>query len=386
MSSIKEIVEELLSEDGPSALVLTEELEPAEGRSSVFFPPTYAPPEREEKEESEKPRYAITREGPLSTVVVDSVESQANRLEQLFKKEGYRELVPQVWIKIETTEGKGIQINLLDVSHRIADALVRCSELADDVKRAFNKFRYDGNVMEIAKLSPTSLLFGFWDSRDTGVKAPRLIRSEIRAWKVKEVVRYAQFSPALLKEFRPEKETIVYQQLKPFEELFKEEFKSNETEFDDWLAKEGFASVPVSETKITGGVVLEEDGRIERTTSLHLVGVRAYGGEEEELLRRYLLMLGLAALTAPQDFNLRQGCLLVGKEGGKRVILKIYKDGRKEEVDLRHEEVLEYAREVAREFMTKMGCERKREVKIVYEKLKEMRIAREEKRKRKAER
>jgi len=375
MSSVREIVEELLSEDGPSAVVLTEELEPAEGRSSVFFPPTYAPPE---EEKGKKPRYALTEKGPLSTVVVDSVESQANRLEQLFKREGYRELVPQIWIKIRTTEGKELRVNLLDVSHRIADALVRCSELAEEVEKALERFKYEGDASDIARLSPTSLLFGFWDSRNTGVKAPRLLRSEIRAWKVKEVVRYAQFSPALLKEFRPEKEMVVYQQLEPFKRLFEEEFRSDEKKFKDWLADAGFGSVPVPETKIVGGVVLDEDGRMERTASLHLVGIRAFGGKAGEGLRKYLLMLGLVALTAPQDYNLRQGCLLVRKEGGRHVIQKVYKDGKKVEIKLQHEEILSYAREVAREFMSKLRCEGEREVGIDYGKLKELRKAGEE--------
>jgi len=366
MSSVKGIVEELLSEDGPSALVLTEELEPAEGRSSVFFPPTYA-----SERKGEKPRYALTEKGPLSTVVVDSVESQANRLEQLFTKEGYRELVPQVWIKIRTSEGKELKVNLLDVSHRIADALVRCSELAEEVERALERFKYEGDATDIARLSPTSLLFGFWDSRKTGVKAPRLLRSEIRAWKVKEVVRYAQFSPALLKEFRPEKERMVYQQLEPFKKLFEEEFGGNEKKFKDWLANAGFSSVPVSQTKIVGGVVLDEDGKIERTTSLHLVGIRAFR-KAGELLPRYLLALGLVALTAPQDYDLRQGCLLVRREGKGPLIQKVYKDGRRVEIELRHEEALQYAKEVAREFMTKLRCEREREVGIDYGKLKKL--------------
>jgi CRISPR-associated protein Csb1 len=378
MASIEEVIREFLDPQGPSALVLTEELEPAEGRSSVFFPPTYAPPE-EEKEG--KPRYAITKEG-VSTVVVDSVESQANRLEQLFKREKYRELLPQIEIKIKTTDGKEISVNLLDVSHRIADALVRCSELADEVKEALDKFRYEGDATGIVKISPTSLLFGFWDSRDTGVKAPRLLRSEIRAWNVREVVRYAQFSPALLKGFRPESEVIVYQQLEPFNKLFQEEFKGDEKKFSDWLAEEGFASVPVQETKIAGGVVLEENGRIERTASLHLVGIRAYGGE---LLQKYLLLLGLVALTAPQDYDLRQGCLLVRKEGGKCNIFKVYRDGRRVPIDLRHEEVLQYAKEVARDFFEKTCAKRERKVQIVYEKLKEMREAREKKKTKKEE-
>ena len=49
----------------------------------------------------------------------------------------------------------------------------------------------------LAKLAPTSLVFGAWDSRDTQAKLPRLIASTIRAYNVRKLRRSAQFVPAV---------------------------------------------------------------------------------------------------------------------------------------------------------------------------------------------
>ena len=43
--------------------------------------------------------------------------------------------------------------------------------------------------MELAKIAPTSLVFGAWDSRDTQAKLPRLIASTIRAYDVVKLSR-----------------------------------------------------------------------------------------------------------------------------------------------------------------------------------------------------
>ena len=54
-----------------------------------------------------------------------------------------------------------------------------------------------GNVEPLARIAPTSLVFGAWDSRDTQAKLTRLIASNIRAYDVRRVKRSAQYIPAL---------------------------------------------------------------------------------------------------------------------------------------------------------------------------------------------
>ena len=120
-----------INEGGPSALVMKEYLEPAAGPGEVIFPPTFAPPE-DKKDAGAS--YIIDGEGEKSVCLLDSVGSQANRLEPVFKVGKYRELVPQIEIRV-----KDRIVNLLDVGHRAADALVRSTELASQLEKAFNE-------------------------------------------------------------------------------------------------------------------------------------------------------------------------------------------------------------------------------------------------------
>ena len=55
-------------------------------------------------------------------------------------------------------------------------------------RRAFEDF-LSGDATAIAKLAPTSLVFGVWDSRDTQARLPRIVQSVIRAWDVSELKR-----------------------------------------------------------------------------------------------------------------------------------------------------------------------------------------------------
>ncbi|MCJ7797868.1 MAG: type I-U CRISPR-associated RAMP protein Csb1/Cas7u, partial [Thermoleophilia bacterium] len=91
-----------------AALVMRQWLEPVEGKDAVIFPPTYAKPER--MKEEDWTGYNIDRFDDGSSVCqIDSVGSQANRMEPIFKREKYKHLVPQVVIKAGERE-----VHLLD--------------------------------------------------------------------------------------------------------------------------------------------------------------------------------------------------------------------------------------------------------------------------------
>jgi CRISPR-associated protein Csb1 len=79
-----------INEGGPSAFILKEFLQPAAGPGEVIFPPTFA-----------SEGYVIDGEGENSVCLIDSVGSQANRLEPVFKLAAYRGLVPQIEIKVQ---------------------------------------------------------------------------------------------------------------------------------------------------------------------------------------------------------------------------------------------------------------------------------------------
>ena len=324
--SLKEKVQLWLNEEGPSALVRREYLLPAEGRDAIFFPPTFAPPEGAAKGST----YIIDEFKEGNTCLIDSVQSQANRMEQIFKKEPYRELVPQIIVK-----AKGKEINLLDAGHRAADAIVRFSDLENELETAFREFE-KGNAWKLAKIAPTSLCFGVWDSRGTQVKFPRIVRSEIRAFNVEKVRRSAQYIPPL---------DYVGEGVIEEEELTK---KYGAKVLSEW----GLKHAPAGE--ILGGVILRSNGFIRRDSSLNLVAIRALGvpGDEKKTkkLQKYILGLALVAFTAPQDYNLRQGCLLVKESAKSPECEEVYKNGERKPVELDFKEIHQLAEEFATEF------------------------------------
>ncbi len=276
---------------GPVALHLQQKLLPIEGEGGVIFPPTYAG-----ERSNDGPIYNIdTLSDGTKVAVIDSVGAQANRMEPIFKaaKPGQPDnplakLVPQ----IDIAYGNEKIVSIFDAGHRLGDAIIRSSELKDDAKKSFELFRDSGDASALAKLAPTSLVFGVWDSRDTQAKLPRIIQAVIRAWDVNVLKRSAQYNPP-----------IDYSALDVFSE---EEKAKQEGDPKSPLAKRGFVHVPAGEA--LGGVVAR--GAIERHVTVNLVALRRLDGENATALRRYLLGLALVAAAEPLDGFLRQGCLL----------------------------------------------------------------------------
>jgi CRISPR-associated protein Csb1 len=297
-------------------------LEPAAGTGEVIFPPTFAPP-KDKKDSGAS--YVVDGEGEKSVCLLDSVGSQANRLEPVFKTAPYRDMVPQVEIRV-----KDRVVNLLDVGHRAADALVRSTELAPELEKAFVACD-GGDAEQLAKLAPTSLVFGAWDSRGSQAKVPRLVDSTVRAFGIKKLSRAAQYFSALEKDEVEELlETDTQTQRKP-------------------LSKAGFLDAPSGLT--LGGITV--DGNIVRTTIVNLTALRSLGAataERELALRRYILGLTLTAAYAPVEFFLRQGCLLVRVAGKPREVMIVYRDGRREPFSAPIESIESFAQEAAQSF------------------------------------
>ena len=268
-----------LADDGPVALVVRQYLKPATQPDDVIFPPSYANPS---EKADDPPVYNIDGEGATSICVLDSVPSQANRLEPMFLSGEYRALVPQIDIHFK----EGLTRNLLEIGHRIADAAFRGTNINGPIRAAFREIG-NGNAVPLAKLAPTSLVFGAWDSRDSQVKIPRLINSIIRARNVVQLKRSAQYTPA-----------VSYGR----EGLLPEGLEEKPS-------KLGLADAP-SVHKIGG---IQVNGDIVRDASLNLVSLRCLRGatiEETLKLRRYILGLCLVAAACEPNLNLRQGCLL----------------------------------------------------------------------------
>jgi CRISPR-associated protein Csb1 len=362
----------------PVALRLTQKLLPVE-ESGIIFPPTYA-----------DIGYNIdTLSDGTRVATIDSVGSQANRLEPVFKSKDHKEwLVPQIEIvircedcgeceackkKVEagaTKEAKKeackqpleVTRSLLDLAHRAADAVVQSSpELLKLIGPAFKKLQ-QGDASLLCSFAPTSLVFGVWDSRGgSGEKRPRLVRSIIRAWDVEPLHAAAQFNSVwkLLDEQRQEE----------LEKAVKDKDKTNK------LSAAGLKDAPATfrkvsnsaakymhefrdgspnpERRILGGVLVK--GRIEREVTVNLVALRGLRGTndgETEAIRKYLLGLSLVAATADIELFLREGCLLRYAENGDQWY-QVPRRGEPSSVALSAKTVEEYAKQVVNHFRSK---------------------------------
>ena len=167
-------------------------LQPAGGEGDKIFPPSYAVDGRADHKYAVEERQLGDSDGVSTTVLLDSVASQANRAE-LALLEGWErgELkfpVPYV----DFSEDGGLtdyeKLTVLEAPHRLADAVFRDSLLdgtlfrLSDVGRAITDAT-PRNATDLFRYSPTSLLFGMWDSTGPkgglGSKFQRVYVSEI---------------------------------------------------------------------------------------------------------------------------------------------------------------------------------------------------------------
>jgi CRISPR-associated protein Csb1 len=312
-----------LTTDGFAALVIREFLEPVDGPDGVLFPATYAA--AEDKKVFPGGYNIDPPEGDKNVCLVDSVGSQANRIEPMFATPDYAHLVPQIAVKAGEKS-----VSILEAGHRAGDALVRCTPLQKDIQDAF-KAAQKGNAELLAKIAPTSLVFGVWDSRDTQVKLPRLVASTIRAFDVKRLRRSAQYNPS-----------TDYIGDKLLEDPADKKLK-------DAYAERGFVHVPA--TGSHGGVIATGEIRRDATLSLAALRLLAVGSDTAKtlMLRRYILGLSLVAFTSNASTYLRQGCNLVPSEK-PRVFNLVHSDGKREAQKLTLADALKYATAAAKAF------------------------------------
>jgi CRISPR-associated protein Csb1 len=305
--------------DGSVALHLKQRLLPVEGEGSVIFPPTYA------MGNDRSPYNIDTLSDGTRICTIDSVGSQANRIESIFKFPPHSQLVPQ----IDIAYGNENKISLLDAGHRLGDAIIRTSksdafDLPRAARGAFDEL-LRGDATAIAKLAPTSLVFGAWDSRDTQAKLPRIVQSVIRAWDVSELKRSAQYNPA-----------VDYAALGVFSE---EDKQKAEGRAESPLAQRGFVHVPA--VGAHGGIVAR--GPIQRDVTVNLIALRRLNGAGGVALRRYVLGLSLIAAIEPIDGFLRAGCLLTPDPACTSEWTVVHRDGMRQPITLDRATVKSYA-------------------------------------------
>jgi CRISPR-associated protein Csb1 len=154
-------------------------LEPAGGWQDKVFPPTYSGGVY-----ATEKRILDGKE--VETVVLDSVQSQANRLEEALLR-AFDEGRVSLPVMAMTVKGYG-RITSLDAPHRIADAIFRdalLNEVPFHQSPEGQRFLSANarNATAVYEFCPTALLFGYWNShaglRTRGAKVARALYSEI---------------------------------------------------------------------------------------------------------------------------------------------------------------------------------------------------------------
>ncbi len=165
--------------------------QPAGGPGDKIFPPTY-----------EGGKYATEERVDPATgeirqcVLLDSVQSQANRME-LALLEAHRAGTVQIPLLVTRFDQekllKKFSVTSLEAPHRVADALFRDSLLDGTIFRESEKGRILDtaevrNAIGLFGLCPTALIFGLWDSTGPrgglGCKFQRAVASEIVGYDV----------------------------------------------------------------------------------------------------------------------------------------------------------------------------------------------------------
>ena len=167
-------------------------LQPVGAQGDKIFPPTY-PGERKD----DPPRHVFEQRRidgeDVWCVLVDSVQSQANRMEEalLAATEAGSVQIPYVTVDFSAAGLEPLErITSLDAPHRVYDAILRDSLLDDtpfmqsgEGKRLASAKPADATAL--LEISPTALVFGAWHSQGSGgglgAKFPRTLVSEIMA-------------------------------------------------------------------------------------------------------------------------------------------------------------------------------------------------------------
>ena len=335
-------------------------LRPAGGEGDKVFPPSYNVDGRAEHKYVVEERQIGGSDRVSTTVLLDSVASQANRAE-LALLDGWErgELVfPVPYVDFSDDRGATDyeKLTVLEAPHRLADAIFRDSLLDDtlfrlsDIGRAITDAT-PRNATSLFRYSPTSLLFGMWDS--TGPKGG--LGSKFQRAYVSEVVGFdaavgkkvgSRIDPLQIEKVAPDDR--LYNSANP-DEVWTED--PDKAEKDDkgtpvHASRADTRGQPGQPSKINhGNIVPSIDAQAGgvtissalQTTVLSFAALRrlrckGYPREAEMAVRTALAALGVAAIAYQyeMDFDLRSRCLLLPAHPPRLELLR--RDGSSGEV------------------------------------------------------
>ena len=325
-------------------------LQPAGGDGDKVFPPSYSVPDSAEHKYAVEERQVGDSDNRSTTVLLDSVASQANRAE-LALLEGWErgELAFPVPFVDFTDDGGATdyqKLTVLEAPHRLADAIFRDSLLdgtlfrLSDIGQAITDAT-PRNATNLFRYAPTSLLFGMWDS--TGPKGG--LGSKFQRAYVSEIVGLdaavgrkvsSRIDPLQIEKVEPEGR--VYNSADPNEVWTLDEAgaktKKGKPEFASRGSESGEAGQPskINHGNIApsidaraGGVTIS---KARQTTVISLAALRnlrfrGFDREAETAARTAIAALGLAAIVYQHetDFDLRSRCLLLPEHGPRIELL-----------------------------------------------------------------
>lgn len=315
------------------------QLQPAGGPGDKVFPPSYSVDGRAEHKYVVEERQAEGR--VVTTVLLDSVASQANRAE-LALLEGWEsgELafpVPYVDFGVNDDVADIGLLTALEAPHRLADAIFRDSLLdgtlfrLSDIGRAITDSS-PRNATALYRYCPSALLFGMWDS--TGPKGG--LGSKFQRAYVSEIVGLdAQIGKKVGSRIDPLQVERLSEEERAFNHAdpdqvwtFDPEDAEKDAKGNPVLASRGSeAGTPGLPSKInhgnvapsidalSGGVTISE---ATQTTVISLAALRRlrFARQDrpaETAARTAIAALGIAAIVFQHemDHDLRSRCLLI---------------------------------------------------------------------------
>ncbi len=333
-------------------------LQPAGGEGDKVFPPSY------NTDASSAHKYAVEQrrvgDRVTTTVLLDSVASQANRAE-LALLEGWErgELVfpvPYVNFSDDGDMTDYEKLTVLEVPHRLGDAifrdsllngtLFRLSEIGQAITNATPR-----NATDMFRYSPTSLLFGMWDS--TGPKGG--LGSKFQRAYVSEIVG---LDAEIGKKVGSRLDPLQIEKVTPEDRVYNSADKSEVWTDDPNLAemdrqkkplyasrgsnrgdsgqpsKINHGNIPPSIDSQAGGVTISSalQTTVISFAALRRLRCKGHSREAEVAVHTAVAALGVAAIAYQHeiDFDLRSRCLLLPTHRPKLELLR--RDGSPGEV------------------------------------------------------
>jgi len=318
-------------------------LVPAGGPSDKVFPPSHSVDKNERRPGA---KYAFEKRRidgrDVDCVLIDSVQSQANRMEEALQAlwaDG-RITLPVIAVDFSASAPDVGIVTSLSAPHRIADALLRDSLIdrtlfrLSEIGRSFTDATAK-NAASLFKVCPTGLVFGLWDSTGPkgglGSKFARALVSEIVGVGATVGVKTSsRIDPTGI----VTKAAVVLEAADPNERwthdpaLAKQEKGKAVTLGDGRVSEVNHSNIPPSIDGLAGGVTIDHASH---TVVLSLAALRKlrFGGGDNEA-RTVLAALGLLAILAAESrgHDLRSRCLLVPREGKALALEAVRRDGK----------------------------------------------------------